>query len=141
MRAVTLALLVIALWAHRAAACPCCDPCSKYERMMPGHDPTQEVLAAQYVASGVTLGAHPKEKDVWRVLTTARFTVQQRGAATLRIVDGAHVPGAVTHAGGERIEIVHGLALHHGHFQITLEGAVYTIAPCGRDMVCLVRSP
>ena len=142
MRILVAALLVIGLWAHRAAACPCCDPCHKYDylRQVP-----VEVMATSYVAVGAPLGAHPKRKDVMRVLTGARFVAEQKGVRTLRLIDGDHVPALIDHQGGARIEIVHDLALHHGHFQVTLDGAVYTISPCVDDQkhaaTCLARSP
>jgi hypothetical protein len=132
MRYVVFALLVVGLWAHRAAACPCCDPCHKYDHLR-DRIPPVEALATGYVAIGATLGEHPKQLDVMRVLTSARFIAEQSGVRALRIVDAAHVPSTVDHRDHARIEIVHDLALRHGHFQITLEGVRYTISPCLDD--------
>ena len=142
MRFVILALLALSLWAHRAAACPCCNPCHKYDRLM--REPPVEVMAASYTAAA-SLGDHPKTRDVMRVLTGATFVAGDKGVRALRVVDGAHVPQTIDHADHARIEIAHDLAVRHGHFQVTLGGSLYTIEPCTdghhHAATCLSRSP
>jgi len=140
MRIWVAALVLIGLWAHRASACPCCNPCHKYDdlRRVP-----VEQLAPSYVAIAASIGAHPKRADVLRVIASARFVADQKGVRALRLVDGAHVPATIDHGDGARIEIVHDLALRHGHFEVTLGGSLYTISPCiddkHRASTCLSR--
>ena len=135
------AFVILALVAHRAAACPCCNPCHKYDHL---RNIPVEVMASSYSAN-VSLGDHPKTKDVMRVLTAARFATTDKAARALRVVDGAHVPQTIDHADGARIEIAHDLAVRHGHFQVTLGGFLYTIEPCTdghhHAATCLSRSP
>jgi hypothetical protein len=141
----SLVLVAVALGAlaRRAGACPCCDPCHKYDHLLHDRAPV-EVLADEYVAARATpMPAHPKRADVMRILTGVRFAPSTPGARTLRIVDAAHVPDRVDHRDAARIEIVHDLAARGGHFRITLAGVAYTVEPC-RDgarhaTTCLAR--
>jgi hypothetical protein len=107
-------------------------------------EPPPEVMAASYTAAA-SLGDHPKTRDVMRVLTSARFVAGDKGVRALRVVDSAHVPHTIDHRDGARIEIVHDLAVEHGHFQATLGGVLYTIEPCSdghhHAATCLTRGP
>lgn len=122
------AFVSIVAAARRADACPCCDPCHKYDREML---PPPEVLADQYVAErAAPLSAHPRRAEVMKILTAGRFVAGVKGVRALRVVDAAHVPAQIDHGDGARLEIVHDLAARHGHFQLTLAGLSYTVEPC-----------
>jgi hypothetical protein len=143
-----LAVLVIMLAARRATACPCCDPCSKYDDIMgkriPVLDP--EPLADAYVRVRVApLPAHPRSRDVMAVLAGARFVPASPapGVEPLHIIDGAHIPATIDHDDGAHVVIVHALALARGRFRIDIDGTAFAISPCRDDAkratVCLEK--
>lgn len=137
-----LAFVSILAIARRADACPCCDPCSKYDYLK--NVPPPEALADQYVAErAVAMSGHPKRAEVMKILIGVKFVA--KGVRKLRIVDAAHVPATVDHGDNARMEIVHDLVAKHGHFWVTLGGMVYTVEPCtdGRKhaSTCLIQVP
>ena len=144
MRTVLFLAFALLLWSHRADACPCCDPCSKYDNLM--RQPPSEQLADQYVAErAVAMSGHPRRAEVMKILTHVRFVSPTKGVRVLRIVDAAHVPDQVDHADNARMEIVHDLVAKRGHFWVTLGGMVYTVEPCTdgkrRATTCLIQVP
>ena len=137
-----LFLLVVISIARRAEACPCCDPCSKYDHLK--NLPPPEPLADEYVAErAVAMSGHPKRAEVMKILTRVKFVA--KGVRKLRIVHAAHVPATIDHAGDARMEIVHDLVAKRGHFWVTIGGMVYTVEPCtdGRKhaTTCLIQVP
>ncbi|HTJ46407.1 MAG TPA: hypothetical protein VL463_30085 [Kofleriaceae bacterium] len=139
-----LAFVSILAIARRADACPCCDPCSKYDYLM--KQPPPEALADQYVAErAAPMSGHPKRAEVMKILTGVRFVASVKGVRKLRIVDAANVPTTIDHADAARTEIVHDLVAKHGHFWVTIGGMVYTVEPCtdGRKhaSTCLIQVP
>lgn len=136
-----VATLLAAAGARPAAACPCCGPCSKYDRMM--QPPVIEVpMAPVYVrARPAVVG---KRGDVLRVLTGARWLPRRAAAALprLRLVALTAMPATTDPAAPEQTLIVRNVIARGGRLAVALGGALYQVSPCrdrGRATTCLVR--
>lgn len=140
-----LASLVVLMSARSAEACPCCDPCAKYDRMREREMKVLVVPVDVYVRERPAAMPRPaKRAKVMTLLTGSQRRPRGSsapGVPRVRILEGSNVPDTVD-TSTATVEIVHELMLEDGTFRIDLAGGRYQISPCrdrGRVTSCLVR--
>jgi hypothetical protein len=138
-----LGLVAMTASTRSADACPCCEPCSKYDQTYKQIDPP---LFEVYVRAQVApLPRRVGRAHAMKLLTRSRW-ISRRPIADqpqrLRLLDGSNLPDTVPNRAGERLEIVRQIELKRGRFELVLDGNYYVLSPCranGRLTTCLVR--
>lgn len=141
------AVVVVAATAPAAEACPCCGPCSKYDRMVP---PEVEVapLAEVYVRARPAALGRGRSGAVMKLLTTSTWRPRKAapGVTPLALYDTQTIVGAGGYAppAGARAVLVRNVIRRGGRVAVAIDRQLFQISPCrdrGRMTTCLVRLP